>query len=399
MPKKGGYRKKKRTHVEEKDDEDDYVPKSFIIKRGKVSKHIAALITDMRNCMYPNTAIKLREHKKNALKDFLSVSSMYGITHMCIFTSTLKSNYLRLVKNPTGPTITFKINSYTLNKDIVGFNQEYKRKNKIFAEKFLTAPLLVMSGFSGLEQNDSYKLVTYMLQSMFPPLNVEKIELDECKRVVLFHLITPEDGGLPYIEYRHYALHARQRDVNRGIKRLVNKARIPNLSKVDDIADFILGKAQGYVSSESEADDLPNSKVELAQDFQGKKKSSNVALRLYEVGPRMKLELLKIEEGFLGGNVVYHQHVQKTAGEKLQQERDVKKKRALKETRKKEQEENIMRKQQELGINSDDEEDEEVDDKTLTRKQRAARKSKLDHLKKLKKVKFSEEQKDNVDAV
>lgn len=58
---------------------------------------------------------------------------------------------------------------------------------------------------------------------------------------------------------------------------------------MDDIADFIMGKRQGYYSSESEAEDLPNSKVELAQDFQGKLKKSNVAIRLYEVGPRMKL--------------------------------------------------------------------------------------------------------------
>ena len=119
MPKKGGFRKKKRTHVEKNEDDDDYVPRSFIIKRGKISKQVKQLITDMRNCMYPNTAIKLKEHKKNALKDFLSVSSMYGVTHMMIFTSTEKSNYLRLVKNPHGPTITFKVNSYCLNKDIV----------------------------------------------------------------------------------------------------------------------------------------------------------------------------------------------------------------------------------------------------------------------------------------
>lgn len=225
MPRKGGYRKKTRTHVEQKDDDDDYVPKTFIIKRGKVGKYASDLVTDMRNCMYPNTAINLHERKKNNLKDFLSVAGIYGVTHMMIFTATQKSNYLRLVKNPVGPTITFKIREYCLAKDIIAFNQEHKKKNKIFTEKFNTAPLLVMSGFSNLEENDSYKLVTYMLQSLFPPLNVEKINLGECKRVVLFNLVRPADGSTPYIEFRHYALHARQRDVNRGIKRLVNNSK------------------------------------------------------------------------------------------------------------------------------------------------------------------------------
>ena len=93
------------------------------------------------------------------------------------------------------------------------------------------------------------------------------------------------------------------------------------------------------MSSESEAEDLPNSKVELAQDFQGKKKSrcalftfigSNVAIRLYEVGPRMRLGkpiplslgLLKIEEGFCSGNVVFHQHVKKTNSRNISRDRE-----------------------------------------------------------------------------
>lgn len=225
MPKKGGYRKKTRTHVEKEEDDEEYVPKTFILKRGKVGNHASHLVSDVRNCMYPNTAVNLKEKKNNNLKDFLSVAGIYGVTHMMIFTATDKSNYLRIVKNPIGPTITFKIKNYCLCKDIVAFNQQYKKKNKIFTEKFLTAPLLVMSGFSNLEEDDSFKLVTYMLQSLFPPLNVEKIKLDDCKRVVLFNLVRPTDGSVPYIEFRHYALHARQRDVNKGIKRLVNNSK------------------------------------------------------------------------------------------------------------------------------------------------------------------------------
>jgi ribosome biogenesis protein SSF1/2 len=66
----------------------------------------------MRNCMYPNTAANLHERKKNSLKDFLSVAGLYGITHMMIFSATEKSNYVRFVKNPKGPTLTFRIPNY-----------------------------------------------------------------------------------------------------------------------------------------------------------------------------------------------------------------------------------------------------------------------------------------------
>lgn len=74
-----------------------------------------------------------------------------------------------------------------------------------------------------------------------------------------------DESGKPKIEFRHYAVNARQRSVAKGIKRLVNNGhKIPSLKNLDDIADLLLGKGyQGY-SSESELEDLPDSKVTLA---------------------------------------------------------------------------------------------------------------------------------------
>ena len=43
----------------------------------------------------------------------------------------------------------------------------------------------------------------------------------------------------PLIEFRHYGVSARQRAVNRGIKKLVNNQRVPNLAKYKNIQDFI----------------------------------------------------------------------------------------------------------------------------------------------------------------
>jgi len=62
----------------------------------------------------------------------------------------------------------------------------------------------------------------------------------------------------------------------------------------------------GAYSSESEIDDLPESRVQLPDDFGDKKKDTNVAIRLHELGPRLKLRLIKIEEGLCRGNVVFH---------------------------------------------------------------------------------------------
>ena len=72
--------------------------------------------------------------------------------------------------------------------------------------------------------------------------------------------------------------------------------------------------------SESEAElDGPESEVKLKQDMSTRGsvnlKNTSSAIRLYEIGPRLKLKLIKIEEGVCDGEVLYHQFVTKTAEE------------------------------------------------------------------------------------
>lgn len=90
----------------------------------------------------------------------------------------------------------------------------------------------------------------------------------------------------------------------------------------------------GAYSSESEIDDLPGSKVTLPEDYQDKKKNTQVAIRLHELGPRLTLRLVKIEEGLCRGNVVFHAHQTRTPKEVKQQLDSLKNKRELKAKRK-----------------------------------------------------------------
>ena len=160
------------------------------------------------------------------------------------------------------------------------------------------------------------------------------------------------------IEFRHYGVSARQRSVNRGIKKMINNTKVPNLAKYNDVADFILrnasrsgagGDSLGAYSSESEIDDLPGSKIILPDDYLDKKKDSKVAIRLHELGPRLKMKLIKIEEGLCRGNVVFHALKRKTPAEVRKQLDSFKTKRELKEKRKRIQEENVRKKQEKLG--------------------------------------------------
>lgn len=165
-----------------------------------------------------------------------------------------------------------------------------------------------MNGFGNREENDPLKLSSLMIQSMFPPIKVSQMNLSTCKRVVMFNVKDEagekeegaedagEDEGVevenkttgekkkiasaPLIEFRHYGVSARQRAVNRGIKKLVNNQKVPNLAKYKNIQDFIFKNQRkvtnpnsstadqmGAYSSESEIDDLPGSKVTLPEDY------------------------------------------------------------------------------------------------------------------------------------
>ena len=87
------------------------------------------------------------------------------------------------------------------------------------------------------------------------------------------------------------------------------------MSKFNDLADFIMHNKASAYSSESEIDDLPEAKITLPEDYQDKKKNTQVAIKLHELGPRMKLKLVKIEEGFCRGNVVFHQFIKLSKSE------------------------------------------------------------------------------------
>lgn len=130
---------------------------------------------------------------------------------------------------------------------------------------------------------------------------------------------------------------------------MINNKKVPNLSRYQDIADFIYSRGGGY-QSESEIDDIPEGKIVLPEDFQDKKKNTNVALKLHELGPRLRLKLVKIEEGVCRGNVVFHSFIKKSKGEIKEQMDELKKKRELKAARKKQQEENVRRKQEEKDL-------------------------------------------------
>ncbi|EPZ37041.1 Brix domain-containing protein [Rozella allomycis CSF55] len=329
----GHVRKKKRTNKNTKEEAPkDKTPKSFVLKTGNVGHSVQRLVRDVRKIMEPNTAVKLKERKSNKLKDFVAMSGPLGVSHMMLFSQTDRGTNLRIGRLPRGPTLVFKIKEYTLRKDIAAATKKYKSPGS----EFLTAPLLVLNNFSN--DNKDMKLMTSMLQSMFPQLNISNMNLKDTRRVVLFNYNS--ETGL--VELRHYLITLKMVGVSKSVKKILSFQNM-DLSKFGDISEFIAQEA--YASEMSDNEDV----VQLAQNYVGRNnsKSEKRGVYLTEIGPRISMELVKIQTGFCGGEVLFHKYVQKSAEEIADQKKKMDIKKKEKEARKKEQMANIVKKKQE----------------------------------------------------
>ncbi|GAA5797669.1 hypothetical protein HPULCUR_003060 [Helicostylum pulchrum] len=369
----GKRKRKTRTHVAPTEEEMNKIPKSFVMRSGIVGSSVTALVRDVRRVLEPNTASHLRERRSNRLKDFVMVAGQLGVTHFLVFSRTEKNVNLRIARVPRGPTLTFRVVDYALAKDCLALQKHPKTSDT----EYHKSPLLVLNNFQ--QSGKEFKVMTVMLQNMFPSVDVQTMQLSEARRVLLFNY--NEDTGT--IDMRHYSIGVKATGVSKSIKRVIN-TNLPNLGDYEDISDYVLKEA---IISESDIEDGPESTVTLSQDYPGRNNRRNEqrAVRLHELGPRMTLELTKVENGMCGGEVLYHRYItksqkdiaaserkrQKTLEEKAtrreQQEQNVEKKKAEKESAKKKHtdEKEGSDKEEEEEEESDDDNEEEEDDMQL----------------------------------
>ncbi|GMH76134.1 hypothetical protein TrVE_jg8673 [Triparma verrucosa] len=349
MPKHGRKRKKTRTHVVEDETAASALkstapppPRSMVVRHGSSSAEepeLSELVKDWRNLMSPATALKLKERKGAKIRDYAEMAPVLGVTHLLAFSMNEGGNVnCKVARVPSGPTLSFKVKRFSLAKQVRAVQ---KRPIDTSSGIFQTAPVVVTNNFGGAEESAHVKLMRITFQNMFPAVDVGKVKLSDVRRVVLFNLLKDEGEE---VEVRHYAVRANPTGVNRNIKRIV-QAKIPNLGKVNDIADYIIGNATGGALSDSEGEDEA-ANVVLPQKFAGRgnSKSQKSALKLVELGPRMRMKLMKVERGLASGDIMYHSVVTKTPEEAKKQKTKITERDALKRQRREEQEENVQRK-------------------------------------------------------
>lgn len=308
----------------------------------------------------------------NSLKDFVSIGTQLGVSHLWILSATAKGPYLRIGKLAQGPTSTFRIVEYSLACDI----RAMQRRPVPLTDADLTvSPLLIMNNFNAnlttatpssstttkpddedsnnKNQQKAIELVSQTLKHSFPPLDVNTTKLSSLKRVLLIH--RDVESGLIYV--RHYALRFLQAGLSTSVRKMVHKKRIPKMSQLNDVSQILEKDLQHTLfSSDSEAGEggllsaapgtTPSTnQVKLPQPVKQLRKGANTTVKLTEVGPRLTLQLVKIQAGLCDGGVLYHQFESRSDEQARDTEQRITQRKELKRKRREEQDANVKRKE------------------------------------------------------
>jgi ribosome biogenesis protein SSF1/2 len=82
-----------------------------------------------------------KERRANKLKDYLTMAGPLGVTHLLLFSRTETGATLRIARTPRGPTLHFKLHTYSLAKDVKN-NQKAPKES---TNDFLNPPLVYLN--------------------------------------------------------------------------------------------------------------------------------------------------------------------------------------------------------------------------------------------------------------
>ena len=195
------------------------------------------------------------------------------------------------------------------------------------------------------------------MQNMFPTMEVNSLKIANCQRVVMVHYSSEQNK----FQFRHYNISQQPAGISKSVRNIL-KRDLPELGHLQDISQYLQDDLNGGENASGSEDSDPEEKEENTVDAEagGSDDVAAVAkvrggggvkknvVKLREIGPRLELSLVKIEEGVCEGKVLYHAYVSKTEAEVA--EMDNKKKQAadLKRKRRETQDANVQKKKSSL---------------------------------------------------
>lgn len=170
---------------------------------------------EWRRVFMPWSSAKLHGRNKS-LKDYLSVASTFGVSHLQLFTAPLHGTVLRVMRFYNGPTLTFRVLSFTLHSEIVSAQRHPVRLTNALWE---VAPVVVLNNFAhpSLHSRAEVGLLEATFRAMLPSVNIHTAKPSSFQRVVLAHY----DHNAHVIELRHYYIDARATGLSRTVKKIL----------------------------------------------------------------------------------------------------------------------------------------------------------------------------------
>jgi len=313
---------------------------SMVIHKGDVGRSVRQLVRDVRRVLEPFTASNLKVSRSNVLKDFVAVSGAMSVSHLFMFTKSDAAVNLRLICTPRGPTFTFQIQNYVLSRDIISM----QKRPVSFETQLLHHPLLVLNNFAASNKLDHVKLTQAAFQNVFASINVNTVKLKDIRRCALLNY-DPSDES---IDFRHYSIVFAPSGISRSAKKLM-QSKVPKMGRYDDVSEYFLNPGQ-LSESEYEIDGAAgeNSVDTSTQPItsRGCRQADKCAIRLVEIGPRMKLKLIKIEQGICDGETLFHAYVKKSKQEIEEIGKRIAERKKLKLLRQKQQAANVEKKRE-----------------------------------------------------
>ena len=127
-----------------------------------------------------------------------------------------------------GPTVSFKVVSYSLVRDV----QRTTRKLFDVKHSGTSSPLVVMTNF---QKSKHHSLVVTLVQNLFPSVNPHTVEIKNKKRVVLFDYDAEHD----LIRFRHYRISIPASGLSNAMKTLLYGNGLPDLGDLDNMSEFL----------------------------------------------------------------------------------------------------------------------------------------------------------------
>jgi len=296
--------------------------------------------------MSPHCSMKLKVQKKNTIKDFKHAAGVFGVTHFQVFTATESGTYLRLMRFPHGPTLHFRVVSFTLMRELISAARASVRGIAGSPTFYQNPPLIVLNNLSGTEPH--VQMIATSLQSVVPPLVVEELKLATCQRILLFH----HHADKELIDVRHYAIVPKKAVASKVVRRLTVSHTLPRkLAALTDVAELI-EREDAVSDHDSDAEAITVTTPQpLSQSIQA---DTQTSIKLVELGPRMTVQLVKITAGFASeGEILYHRLVTKTPQEVAELEQRRKKREREKKLRREQQEARVAAKKEEQSVEGD----------------------------------------------